>query len=498
MSDPFIGTVVDGKLSVIRLIGHGGMGAVYLAEHQFVRRQVALKILKNDADGEEVVERFRREAEAASRIDSPNVITVHDFGRAESGRPYISMELLDGETLGAVLKRGPLPPREALRISALIAEGLEAAHHVGVVHRDLKPDNVMLVARRGKAPRVKLVDFGVARLLDRQSDAQESQSQSVRMTQAGTLIGTPLYMSPEAARRQPIGPSGDLYALGVILFEMLVGRPPFIEDEAVLLLGLHIRMVPELVREACPELDVSDEVEQLVDSLLSKDPKDRPSSAAELVDRLHALSESASSEVSAPRPTKMAPESMTMELSAVELMGDFAPTRAFRTEELTFETPSFIPPPEDPTPAPSKRQWGKTIAVLLAAAALGFAAIAGWLSREKEELLVVPTPVARPMNVPTVSEETNQREEVAPVAVTMEEPATMTTADVTTMDAPDVSGDRDRGDETTRRETRRSRRSSRSRRQSMQGPEPYERFGPSRMEFDSPMMVTMMGGLADW
>jgi serine/threonine-protein kinase len=305
--DPQIGRLVAGKYRILSRLGQGGMGAVYVAEQLPMGRRVALKILKKALASDPVMmARFEREARTASRVHCPEVVTIHDFGVAEDGLLYIVMELIAGRTLGDHVRRdGGVQPHRAVEIGAAIARGLAEAHRSGVVHRDLKPDNVVLSADG----RVVVVDFGIARIIEEVSEESETAE---ALTVAGAIVGTPAYMSPEACARRPVGPRGDLYSLGTILFELLVGRPPFEEDEDVLLMGMHLRVPPELLREARPELPVSDALEALVDALLEKDPNDRPSSAEAVADALAAIVTSGElsgfTALPEPRPNDREPE----------------------------------------------------------------------------------------------------------------------------------------------------------------------------------------------
>ena len=315
--DPLIGQVVADRYRITGLLGRGGMGTVYDATHLQMKRRVALKVLRRDLTADPTMaRRFEREARAASRVQGPGVVTLYDFGRSEDGLLYIAMELLEGESLAARLSReGALPWRDAVTIARAIAEALVAAHQADVVHRDLKPENVSI----NGAGEVRVLDFGIARILETEVD---DSSGELPLTQAGAIVGTPMYMSPEASARRAVGPSGDLYSLGVMLFEMVVGRPPFEEDHPVLLMGAHVRVPPELLREADAALAVPDALEELVDELLAKTPEERPSGAAQVVERLEAIAES---QPSLAPPIPDAPERMSA--PAVEP----APERAGRS-----------------------------------------------------------------------------------------------------------------------------------------------------------------------
>lgn len=287
-----MGTTIAGRYRVERLLGSGGMGSVYEATQLAIGRRVAIKVLRPDVADDPFIEaRFQREARAASSVHHPNVVVVHEFGRGDEGTLFLAMELLHGDSLLTRLRRlaketssGVMPPREAVRIASEIASALEAAHQAGVVHRDLKPDNVTLLASGG----LKVLDFGIARILqnDERPDTSEDRAQ---LTDAQQVLGTPRYISPEAVARMPVGPAADLYALGAILFEMLTGRPVFLDKEPVILMGQHLRDTPPKLREVMPDLEAPIELEALVVELLKKLPTERPASASVVRQRLAAL-----------------------------------------------------------------------------------------------------------------------------------------------------------------------------------------------------------------
>jgi serine/threonine protein kinase len=267
-----IGTVLAGRFRIGRHLGSGAMGAVYLARHIHIKRAVAIKVLHREMSCEsEVVARFEREAIAAARIDHPNVAAAHDFGRLEDGSFYLVLEYVQGESLRALLNReGPQSVPFALGVSRQIALALEAAHAAGVVHRDLKPENVMLRAAGNGEHRVKVLDFGIAKV--------NTELGGAALTRAGTIFGTPNYMSPEQALGRPVDGRTDLYALGVLLYEMLAGSTPFSSDNLVAVLVAQLTAPP-------PELPASVPlpVRQLVSTLLAKPPEERFQSAAEVV-----------------------------------------------------------------------------------------------------------------------------------------------------------------------------------------------------------------------
>ncbi len=255
----------DGRYRIIRRLGSGGMARVFLAEDVDLHRQVAIKVLSDRySDDATFVERFAREARAAAGLSQQNIVAIYDRGRAD-GSYYIAMEFLDGDTLKDVIGReGPLPPRRAIEVTLQLLAALRFAHRRDVIHRDVKPHNVM-VLRDG---RVKVTDFGIARAGD--SD----------MTEAGSIVGTAQYLSPEQARGQEVGPESDLYSVGVVLYEMLTGRVPFAGDSAVAVAMKHVQERPMPPRQVLPSIPPG--LEQIVLRAMEKDPARRYQSADEM------------------------------------------------------------------------------------------------------------------------------------------------------------------------------------------------------------------------
>ncbi|HEX3766089.1 MAG TPA: protein kinase [Kofleriaceae bacterium] len=273
--------MVLGSYRILHELNSGGMGTVFRAEHVLLGRPAAVKLLRRElSTSPALVQRFVNEARAVTACKHPGIVEAYDFGYTEDGHAFIVMELLDGESLGRRLARGRLAELEAAAIAHGIASALRAAHRVGVIHRDLKPDNVFLVPDPdGGIDRTKVLDFGIAKLTD---GAPEGG-----YTQTGALIGTPLYMAPEQARAAAaIDPRADLYSLGCILYHMLTGRPPFVAEGAGEIIALQ--MFGEVVPpgQLAP---VTPEMERLVLRLLDKDPAQRPGSAGELASALDRL-----------------------------------------------------------------------------------------------------------------------------------------------------------------------------------------------------------------
>lgn len=259
-----------GPYRILGKLGEGGIGVVLEGRHQAIERSAAIKLLRSDhATTPEVIERFFNEARAAGRINHPGIVQILDFGRLPRGDAYLAMELLSGESLSARLKRGPPSLLEALRFTWQTASALAAAHLVGIVHRDIKPDNLMLV-RDPMVPggeRVKIVDFGIAKLA--QIDGN---------TRTGMVMGTPAYMAPEQCRAdREINDRADVYALGVMLFRMLTGQLPFLADGLPGFIYQHLFVPPPSLRSLSPR--TSECLDNLVQRLLAKEPNARPAMA---------------------------------------------------------------------------------------------------------------------------------------------------------------------------------------------------------------------------
>jgi serine/threonine-protein kinase len=270
---------------VSELLGEGGMGAVYLAEHPFMGRKAAIKVLRREfAEDRGLVERFMNEARAANAIRHPNIIDIMDVGRMPNGIPYLMMEFLEGESLSQRIARGTLPVTEAIDVILQTTSALAAAHTKGIVHRDLKPDNLYLVPDDA-APggvRVKVLDFGIAKLRD-------DLSGGMAKTQAGALMGTPPYMSPEQCRgiTDAIDHRTDVYAMGIILYEMLCGHPPFVSEGWGEVVLAHLTKPPPSPR--AENATIPETLEVVILKALAKDPNDRFATAADMRSALRAM-----------------------------------------------------------------------------------------------------------------------------------------------------------------------------------------------------------------
>jgi tRNA A-37 threonylcarbamoyl transferase component Bud32 len=285
-----IGTMISERYRIERLLGEGGMGAVFQAEHTLMRKRMAIKVLHPEMTRlPEVVARFEREAMAAAHIDHPHVVTATDFGKLEDGSFFLALEFVEGKSLRDVIALGRLELGRALHITRQIAAALSRAHALKIVHRDLKPENVMLVEREGDPDFVKVLDFGIAKVQIGEltaGDVNQSGPGQPVLTQAGMVYGTPEYMAPEQALGQPVDARADLYALGCIVYEMLCGVRPFDAESKVALLGMQVTMpVPAMATKA-PDAGVPAEVEALVKHLLAKEASDRLGDARELIETI--------------------------------------------------------------------------------------------------------------------------------------------------------------------------------------------------------------------
>ncbi len=278
------GHIVAGRFHLEGVIGEGGMGTVYRAVQHPIERVVAVKMLHTELVKDKVyVSRFLNEAQAASVLLNPNTVTIFDYGQEPDGALYIAMEFLDGQPLYDRLLRGPLPSQHAMQIAAQVCRALAEAHRKGIVHRDLKPDNIMLTAADNHELLTKVVDFGIAKVL-----RPIGRSASLGpVTQAGVVMGTPLYMAPAQARGVKPDPASDLYSLGVVLFEMLAGEPPFNATNAIDLVVKHLHEPAPPVSSRLETLPVP--LVRLVEALLEKPPENRPDSAEAVSLELQAL-----------------------------------------------------------------------------------------------------------------------------------------------------------------------------------------------------------------
>ncbi|MGB5695075.1 MAG: serine/threonine-protein kinase [Polyangiales bacterium] len=282
--DPHIGTVLAGRYVVRSRIGEGGMGLVYEGIHRDIDKRVAIKVLREDLSRRpEVVARFRQEAKSASRIGHENIVDISDFGETTRGASYFVMEYLEGEDLANVLARqGTVDAERACAIVLQCCRALSATHAKGIVHRDIKPENIFLTKRDGIDDFVKIVDFGIAKMSDIETDGAPGR----KLTKTGMIFGTPEYMSPEQAAGRELDHRVDVYALGIILYECLAGRVPFEGDTFMGVLTQHLSAELPPINEVNPGVRVSRELELVIRKALAKDPNDRYADTEELAEAI--------------------------------------------------------------------------------------------------------------------------------------------------------------------------------------------------------------------
>ena len=385
--DPLMGAVIAGRFTISERIGEGGMGVVYKARQKNMDRDVAIKVLLAEMAANKTVEkRFYLEALAVSKLRHPNTIQIFDFGETENGQLYIAMEFLDGMGLKEVLRaEQQISVSRGLHIAAQILRSLREAHLKGIVHRDLKPDNVF-ICRVGEDPDfVKVLDFGVAKL-------REGNTEQATLTKTGAIFGTPRYMSPEQSVSANVDHRSDLYAIGVMLYEMLAGRPPFQADMPLSLLIMHVQDEVPMLAEVRPDLVIPGEVEDLVRKLLEKDPNERFQSAEAAIRAMETLSKELDPIYRNVVTTEHA-EEIGLEISQ--------PVMTLQNTALNPSHPQMertLRPTDEPTTfiAPKRRGWFRWVALLLLVPLAGAGGIYFSLQRLPDAITVESqlTPVA--------------------------------------------------------------------------------------------------------
>jgi serine/threonine-protein kinase len=359
-ADALIGTVLAERYQIVKLIGEGGMGRVYAAQHVNINKKLAIKVLRPEVTAvPSTVSRFRQEARSASSIGHENIIEIEDFATLPDGTVYLAMEMLEGESLGERMRQQPGPALdESAWVMIQVGRGLAAAHEKGIVHRDMKPENVFLARKHGRIV-PKILDFGIAKV----SDAERG----THVTQPGAIFGTPLYMSPEQAMGQPLDHRTDIYSVGVILYELACGRVPFKADSAVQVLSQHITMQPETPSKAAPARQIPPALDALILKAIAKEPAQRFANMAELVAALEAL------------PVE-APASIWDALTAV------SQPRQTSAQAISVGAPSQAP-------VAAVQQKSKAPFYAVAALLLSILAGGAWLATRKPEPPVQPAPV---------------------------------------------------------------------------------------------------------
>ena len=332
LTDAPIGQVLAGKYRIEGLVKTGGMGAVYRATHLMLQKPIAVKLIKPElVTSQDTIQRFHREARAASQLNHPNIVTIHDLGQTEDGTLYIAMELVPGISLKELVKKeGPLQPDRAVRLAKAINSALSLAHRKQIIHRDLKPQNVMVWQDNDGREQPKLLDFGIAKTFESEGPA---------LTSTGLVLGTPHYMSPEQAQGTAVDGRSDLYALGIILYEMLGGQVPFNDTSIPAILVKHLNEPPRPLTELRPDLDPA--LEAVVLRCLEKQPDKRYQNAEELAQALAAV-ESARGDSSV--ESRLPPISPSPERAAQTF-----PTPAANDAKAATESGSASHPSTQPT-----------------------------------------------------------------------------------------------------------------------------------------------------
>jgi serine/threonine-protein kinase len=279
--DPLLGMVVEGRYKIQSVIGQGSAGTVYKAVQELIGREVAIKVLHDYlVSDDEFIKRFRQEAKASSRLSHPNIITIYDFGLIPEGhRPYIAMDLLIGTPLSDLLSSVErLSLEEAIPVFVQVCSALGEAHRQGVVHRDVKPENIVLVERSGQRLFPIVVDFGIARIVE--------ESDAAKITRTGTVCGSPTYMSPEQCTSSKVDHRSDIYSLGVVIYETLTGEVPFHSDELVRVMAMHLSDPPTPLNQVKPGLVFPEMLEEVVYKSLAKNPDQRYQSMEDFANAL--------------------------------------------------------------------------------------------------------------------------------------------------------------------------------------------------------------------
>jgi serine/threonine protein kinase len=279
--DRLIGKIVRDRYQITELLGKGAMGVVYKATQLNDGKDVAIKVLhthlSSDADA---IQRFQYEAKAASALMHPNIVRLYDFGMTQSGQPYIAMEFLEGRTLGEIIREKRFfNTKEALPVMRQICEALAEAHSYGVLHRDIKPANIMMMNRFGQDNFVVVLDFSISKVINKFSDFDT--------TTPGLVLGSPAYMSPERFKGSGGDFRADIYSMGIIMFQMLAGRPPFKSSDLYALMNDVVSTAPPLVRDINPESDVPDSLQETITRALNKEPKDRQSNIKQMLGEIN-------------------------------------------------------------------------------------------------------------------------------------------------------------------------------------------------------------------
>jgi serine/threonine-protein kinase len=400
-----VGLVLSDRYRIDALIDSGGMGRVYVGEHVLMHKRVAIKVLHRELSSiPEFVSRFEREARAAANIGNEHVVAATDFGKLADGSVFLVLEYIEGRNLRDEIAAGPIPLARTLHIGRQMTSALRTAHALGIVHRDLKPENVMLIEKAGDADFVKVLDFGIAKVPIGERSNDESQSKPI--TKAGMVFGTPEYMPPEQALGQNVDSRADLYSLGVIIYEMLAGRRPFVAESQVGVLGQQLSRSAPPVSKRAPGVYIPHAIDVFVKKMIQREASKRFQTADEILDeidrhlgygtgrrRIPTLHDGSTSAATDPAPTPSAEVDELLVIPGVshplEKLGHWVDERRAR-----------LPPPLRRLPAPVLF----SVPLALAGLMLGFGVFAALSPKERAPLPVssatAPATVAAPAPAP--------------------------------------------------------------------------------------------------
>ncbi|MFK8000134.1 MAG: serine/threonine protein kinase [Polyangiales bacterium] len=409
------GTLVGGRFRIEKKLAAGGMGVVYRAVQEPLGRPVALKVLRKPQDSrmdETYSQRFLLEAAVVANLNHPNTVVVHDYGN-DGGLLYFAMEYVDGLTLSEhVKKNGPITPEEGVHVAKQIASSLIDAHGDGLVHRDLKPGNVMLLKRGGDPLFVKVLDFGLVKL------AGGTDEQKKKLTQSGILMGSPRYMAPEQVRGTDVDARTDIYSFGALLCFILTGKPPFSAGSQFEAMRAHVHTPAPTLKDLAPDIQASLGLESVVAQCLAKDPAGRFQSMEEVFAALDMLNSEARVSAPNPRPTMM---QGGVEPSGAELS---APLEHTNSSVTSFLTQAIV------APGKSKAKWVTRITLMALVVAVGVS-LAILIPKGEEPTATTLPPLANTPETPPIAEPPEVIPPVAPVTEPVSIQVTPSSADIT-------------------------------------------------------------------